>query len=100
MSPRPAGGRWGRLAGAEFFTVEVLSRRGLVTYKRGVRPAKQACLSRLILFGGAPSVAGLGEFGVHYHSERNHQGKGKKLLVPEARDEPKQLSIAAGSAAY
>jgi len=40
----------------------------------------------------APSVAGFGRIqrSAHYHGERNHQGKGNRLLFPEPGDEPKQ----------
>jgi hypothetical protein len=57
--------------------------------ERWVRSAKQECLSRLILFGERPLSRALAEFSAHYHGERNHQGKGNKLLFPEAGDEPK-----------
>ena len=29
----------------------------------------------------------LNEYGTHYHQERNHQGKGNRLLRPRARKE-------------
>ena len=58
--------------------------------ERWVRTAKQECLSKLILFGPGPLSRTLAEFNVHYHSERNHQGKGNKLLFPEAGDESNQ----------
>ena len=58
--------------------------------ERWVRSAKQECLSKLILFGEGPLLRTLAEFSAHYHGERNHQGKGNKLLFPEAGDEPKQ----------
>jgi hypothetical protein len=41
---------------------------------------KQECLSKLILFGEASLRRALGEFVVHFHAERNHQGKGNVLL--------------------
>jgi hypothetical protein len=46
----------------------------------------------LILFGERPLSRALAEFSAHYHGERNHQGKGSKLLFPEAGDKPKQRS--------
>ena len=58
--------------------------------ERWVRSAKQECLSKLILFGEGPLSRTLAEFSAHYHGERNHQGKGNKLLFPEAGDKPKQ----------
>jgi putative transposase len=57
--------------------------------ERWVRSVKDECLSKLILFGESSLSRTLTEFGAHYHSERNHQGKGNKLLFPEARDEAK-----------
>jgi hypothetical protein len=58
--------------------------------ERWVRTVKEECLSRLILFGERPLSRTLAEFSAHYHGERNHQGKGNKLLFPEAADEPRQ----------
>ena len=36
------------------------------------------------LIGEGPLSRTLAEFSSHYHSERNHQGKGNKLLFPNA----------------
>jgi putative transposase len=58
--------------------------------ERWVRSAKEGCLSRLILFGEGPLSRTLAEFSPHYHGERNHQGKGNKLLLPNAGDQTKQ----------
>jgi putative transposase len=58
--------------------------------ERWVRSVKQECLSKLILFGERPLLRTLAEFSAHYHHERNHQGKGNKLLFPHAVDEPRQ----------
>jgi putative transposase len=38
----------------------------------------------LILFGESSLSRALAEFGAHYQAERNHQGKGNKLLFPQA----------------
>ena len=54
--------------------------------ERWVRSVKQECLSKLILFGEASLRRGLTEFLAHYHSERNHQGKGNILLFPTKRE--------------
>jgi len=54
--------------------------------ERWVRSVKQECLSKLILFGEASLRRGLTEFLAHYHSERNHQGKGNILLFPAKRE--------------
>jgi hypothetical protein len=58
--------------------------------ERWVRSVKQACLSKLILFGERPLLRALAEFSARYHHERNHQGKGDKLLLPHAGDEPRK----------
>ena len=58
--------------------------------ERWVRSAKEECLSKLILFGEAPLSRTLAEFSAHYHGERNHQGKGNKLLFPDAADKTEQ----------
>jgi putative transposase len=57
--------------------------------ERWVRSVKQECLSKLVLFGAGPLSRVLAEFSAHYHSERNHQGKGNKLLFPDAGDKTK-----------
>jgi putative transposase len=57
--------------------------------ERWVPSAKEECLSKLILFGERPLARTLAEFCAHYHGERNPQGKGNKLLFPEAGKEPK-----------
>jgi len=58
--------------------------------ERWVRSVKQECLSKLILFGAGPLSRTLTEFTAHYHGERNHQGKGNKLLFPDAGCTTKQ----------
>jgi len=40
--------------------------------------------------GEGPLSRTLTEFLAHYHGERNHQGKGNKLLFPEAGEKPKK----------
>ncbi len=50
--------------------------------ERWVRSVKQECLSKLILWGEGPLLRSLTEYAAHYHLERNHQGKGNKLLTP------------------
>ena len=54
--------------------------------ERWVRSVKEECLSRLILFGEASLRRALSEFTMHYHAERNHQGKGNVLLFPVTTD--------------
>jgi putative transposase len=48
--------------------------------ERWVRSVKQECLSKLILFGEGALSRVLTEYSRHYHYERNHQGKGNRLL--------------------
>jgi putative transposase len=45
---------------------------------------KESCLERLILFGEDSLRKTVHEFVVHYHQERNHQGVGNRLIIPEA----------------
>jgi putative transposase len=52
--------------------------------ERWVKSVKDDCLSKLILFGEASLRSALREYIVHYHVERNHQGKGHVLLFPTA----------------
>jgi len=48
--------------------------------ERWVRSVKEECLSKLILFGERSLKRALHHYEVHYHRERNHQGKGNVLL--------------------
>jgi putative transposase len=50
--------------------------------ERWVRSVKEECLSRLILFGESSLRRALQQYLVHYHEERNHQGKEKLSLFP------------------
>jgi len=52
--------------------------------ERWVKSVKDDCLSKLILFGEASPRRALHDYLVHYHAERNHQGKGNVLLFPTA----------------
>ena len=52
--------------------------------ERWVKSMKDECLSKLILFGEASLRRTLREYVVHYHVERNHQGKDNVLLFPVA----------------
>jgi transposase InsO family protein len=51
--------------------------------ERFVRSIKEECLSRMIFFGPVSLRRAIGHFIVHYHTERNHQGLGNRLLQPE-----------------
>ncbi|MGB5520514.1 MAG: hypothetical protein WBO73_18920, partial [Gammaproteobacteria bacterium] len=52
--------------------------------ERWVKSVKEEALSKLILFGEASLRRVLNEYVVHFHAERNHQGKGNVLLLPTA----------------
>jgi len=51
--------------------------------ERFVRTVKESCLDRLILFGEGSLRQAMREFVAHYHLERNHQGLGNQLIVPQ-----------------
>ncbi len=50
--------------------------------ERWVKSVKDECLSKLIMFGETSLRRALREYLVHYHGERNHQGKDNILLFP------------------
>ena len=52
--------------------------------ERFVRSIKSECLDRMMLFGEASLRRALREYVTHYHTERNHQGLGNRLLEPLA----------------
>jgi len=62
--------------------------------ERWVRSVKEECLSKVILFGERSLRRALREYVEHFHTERNHQGKGNVLLFPRGtnirRDGPVQ----------
>jgi transposase InsO family protein len=51
--------------------------------ERFVRSIKESCLKRLILFGEGSLRTAVRNFIAHYHSERNHQGLGNRLIHPD-----------------
>jgi transposase InsO family protein len=51
--------------------------------ERFVRSIKESCLERMILFGEGSLRKTVREFVAHYHAERNHQGIGNILIVPD-----------------
>ena len=51
--------------------------------ERFVRTIKESCLERMIFFGEGSLRKAVHEFMVHYHTERNHQGLGNRLVLPE-----------------
>ena len=52
--------------------------------ERFVRSIREECLDRMILFGEASLRRALRAYVIHYHTERNHQGVGNRLLEPLA----------------
>src|ERR1700687_3391564 len=51
--------------------------------ERFVRSIKESCLERMIFFGEGSLRKGIREFVLHYHGERNHQGLGNRLIIPD-----------------
>ena len=62
--------------------------------ERWVRPIKHECLSKLILLGEASLKRTVTEFLMHYHFERNRQGKENMLLFPAPGSPPSRLNRA------
>lgn len=50
--------------------------------ERLILSIKSECLSGLIFFGEMSLMKALREYMIHYHQERNHQGKENRLLFP------------------
>src|SRR5262249_16166130 len=59
--------------------------------ERWVRSVRDECLGKLILLGESSLRRALTQFTEHYHSERNHQGKGNVLLFPRCRGVPPDM---------
>ncbi len=55
--------------------------------ERWIRSAKDELLSRLILFGERSLRHCLEQYVAHFHSERNHQGRGNVILFPVPADQ-------------
>ena len=51
--------------------------------ERFVRSIKESCLDRMIWFGEGSLRQGMSAFMAHYHGERNHQGLGNQLIIPD-----------------
>ena len=58
--------------------------------ERWVRSVKEECLSKVILFGERSLWRALSNYVDHFHTERNHQGKGNLLLFPLATDRQRE----------
>jgi transposase InsO family protein len=50
--------------------------------ERFVRTIKESCLEQMIFFGEDALRKAVYEFVAHYHTERNHQALGNRLIVP------------------
>jgi hypothetical protein len=50
-------------------------------------------LSKVILFGKRSLRRALSEYVEHFHTERNHQGKGNVLLFPRDRNRDRERSV-------
>ena len=61
--------------------------------ERFMRSLKEECLERLILFGEESLRNAVGEFLIHYHSERNHQGLRNRLIQQVAESRKSQSEI-------
>ncbi len=51
--------------------------------ERWVLSVKTECLDKMVLFGERSLRRALREYGVHFHSERPHQGLGNGIIAPE-----------------
>jgi hypothetical protein len=51
--------------------------------ERFVQSIKESCLEHLILFGESSLRTAVQNFVAHHHSERNNQGLGNRLILPE-----------------
>jgi len=56
--------------------------------ERWVLSIKSECISGLIFFGEESLQKALEEYTIHYHQERNHQGKDNRLLFPSQNFNP------------
>jgi putative transposase len=54
--------------------------------ERWIRSVKEEVLSKLVLFGESSLRRCLEDYVVHFHNERNHQGKGNLILFPAPAD--------------
>jgi hypothetical protein len=61
--------------------------------ERFVRSIKEECLNRIIFFGETSLRRAIREYMAHHQAERNHQGKGNRLLEPLATGCPAHGSI-------
>ncbi len=60
----------------------VVTYKDVASLERFHRSLKEECLDRLIFFGENSLRKAIASFLAHFHSERNHQGLGNKLIEP------------------
>jgi transposase InsO family protein len=60
--------------------------------ERFIRSVRQECLSRVVLLGEASLRRALSEYLRHYNHERNHQGRGNRILAPRPEDRVGEVS--------
>jgi putative transposase len=70
-------------AGVRIVPTPVQAPKANAYAERFVRSIREECLDRLILFGEWRLLRAVDEFVAHYHKERNHQGLGNALIVPQ-----------------
>jgi putative transposase len=75
-----------RAAGVEPLALPAHSPNLNAFAERWVRSVKEECLGRLILFSEASLRHVLAEYVEHFLHERNHQGRGNRLLFPRPQD--------------
>jgi len=58
---------------------------GMILESVGIKTVRlqEGCLDRMILIGGGSLRRAIREFVIHYHTERNHQSLGNKIIRPE-----------------
>jgi len=77
-----------RFAGIKPITLPPMSPNLNAYAERYVRSVREECLSRITPFGEEGLRRALNEFVVHYHEERNHQGKDNLPLFPSVEPSP------------
>lgn len=64
--------------------------------ERKVKSVRDDCLSNLILLGESSLRHALYDYLIHYHAERNHQGKDNALLFPTATQAKNRVNGSVG----
>ena len=61
--------------------------------ERWVRGVRDECVSRLIPIGQGMLRRALLEYGAHFHRERNHQGLGNVLIMPDSSSQQRGAPV-------